>query len=118
MKEDNQEYAQVEKLLGSGRMKVKCFDGKERIAKIRGKFRKRVWVNVGDIILVNMSEDTQDDTKCYIIHVYYYDEVKRLKNLGELPKDLKVNKKESDEKDLNIEFGEEGEQEEEPKPKK
>lgn len=33
-------------------MKVQCFDEKERIAKIRGKFRKRVWVNMGDIILV------------------------------------------------------------------
>ena len=60
-----------------------------------------------------MSEDTQDDTKCYIIHVYYYDEVKRLKAMGELPKDLKVTKKTQDEKGLNIEFGEEGEGEQE-----
>ena len=51
-KEEGQEYAQCLKLLGSGRMKVHCFDGKERMAKIRGKFKKRVWVNLGDVVLV------------------------------------------------------------------
>lgn len=60
-------------------MKVHCFDGKDRLAKIRGKFRKRVWVNIGDVVLINKSEDTTDDTKCYIVHVFYYEETKKLK---------------------------------------
>ena len=33
-------------------MRVHCFDGKERMAKIRGKFKRRVWVNLGDVVLV------------------------------------------------------------------
>lgn len=60
-------------------MKVYCFDKKERIAKIRGKFRRRVWVNVGDILLVSLREFANDDNKCDIFHVYYSDEVKKLK---------------------------------------
>lgn len=89
-REEGQEYAQCLKLLGSGRMRVYCFDGKERLAKIRGKFRRRVWVNLGDVILVQKREFIQEDDKCDVIHVYYSDEVRKLKNMGELPKDLEV----------------------------
>ena len=76
------------KLLGSGRMRVHCFDGKERMAKIRGKFKRRVWVNLGDVVLVQKREFTTDDDNCDVVHVYYSDEVKKLKNFGELPSDL------------------------------
>lgn len=44
-KEDGQEYAQVVRMLGNGRLQAQCFDGKERLAHIRGKLRKKVWVN-------------------------------------------------------------------------
>lgn len=39
------EYAQVTRMLGNGRIEAICFDGKTRLAHIRGKMRKRVWVN-------------------------------------------------------------------------
>lgn len=39
------EYAQVTRMLGNGRLEALCFDGKTRLAHIRGKMRKRVWVN-------------------------------------------------------------------------
>jgi translation initiation factor 1A len=39
-------------MLGSDKMRVRCEDGKERIARIPGKLRKRVWIKVGDIILL------------------------------------------------------------------
>lgn len=51
-KEDGQEYAQVIKMLGNGRLEAKCFDGPLRLAHIRGKLRKKVWINQGDIILL------------------------------------------------------------------
>lgn len=73
---------------------------------------------MGDIMLVQKSEDTQDDLKCYIVHVYYYDEIKRLKQMGELPQDLKVNKKTDEEKGINIEFGDADEDDEEEEKKK
>ena len=59
-KEDGQEYAQVVRMLGNGRLEALCFDGKTRLAIIRGKMRKKVWVNQGDIILLGL-RDFQDD---------------------------------------------------------
>lgn len=42
----------VELMLGSDKLRVQCDDGKERIVRIPGKLRKRVWIRVGDIILL------------------------------------------------------------------
>ena len=41
-KEDGQEYAQVVKMLGNGRLEATCFDGVSRLCHIRGKLRKKV----------------------------------------------------------------------------
>ncbi len=43
-KEDGQEYAQVIRMLGNGRLESQCIDGKKRLCHIRGKMRKKVWV--------------------------------------------------------------------------
>jgi translation initiation factor 1A len=42
----------VEQMLGGDKLKVKCTDGNYRICRIPGKLRKRVWINVGDLVLV------------------------------------------------------------------
>ena len=39
-KEDGQEYAQVIKMLGNGRLESMCFDGVKRLYHIRGKLRR------------------------------------------------------------------------------
>jgi len=44
-KEDGQEYAQVQRMLGNGRCECFCFDGTTRLGHIRGKMRKKVWIN-------------------------------------------------------------------------
>ena len=41
------------KLLGYDRIMVKCQDGHERLCRIRGKLKRRVWIRVGDIVLVS-----------------------------------------------------------------
>ena len=55
-KEDGQEYAQVLKMLGNGRLDAMCFDGTKRLCHIRGKLRKKVWINTGDIILLGLRD--------------------------------------------------------------
>lgn len=45
-KEDEQEYAQVTKMLGNGRLEAMCFDGVKRLCHIRGKLRKKVIIIV------------------------------------------------------------------------
>jgi len=41
------------RMLGFDRIMVKCQDGKERLCRVRGKLKRRVWVRVGDIVLVS-----------------------------------------------------------------
>jgi initiation factor 1A len=55
-KEDGQEYAQVLRMLGNGRLEAQCIDGVKRLCHIRGKMRKKVWVNQGDIVLIGLRE--------------------------------------------------------------
>ena len=90
--EDDQEYAQVVSAKGNGRFELKCCDGgTTRLGIIRGKMRKRVWVNRSDLVLICKWEDMTDDTKCSIIHKYSDDEARRLLKEGELPENFKLN---------------------------
>ncbi|OCK84150.1 nucleic acid-binding protein [Lepidopterella palustris CBS 459.81] len=88
-KEEGQEYAQVLKMLGNGRLEAQCFDGARRLAHIRGKLRKKVWINQGDIILLSL-RDYQDE-KGDVILKYTADEARSLKAYGELPENAKIN---------------------------
>jgi translation initiation factor 1A len=83
------EYAQVIKMLGNGRLEAQCFDGARRLAHIRGKLRKKVWINQGDIILLSL-RDYQDE-KGDVILKYTADEARSLKAYGELPENAKIN---------------------------
>jgi len=88
-KEDGQEYAQVTKMLGNGRLEALCFDGQKRLCHIRGKLRKKVWINQSDIILVGL-RDYQNE-KADVILKYTADEARSLKAYGEIPESAKIN---------------------------
>lgn len=51
--EADQVIGKVIELLGADRLRVKCEDGNERIVRIPGRLKKRIWVRRGDIILVD-----------------------------------------------------------------
>lgn len=107
LREEDQEYAQITKMLGNGRVQASCFDGNVRIAHIRGKLRKKVWMSQGDIILVAL-RDFQDE-QCDVVHKYNADEARQLVSLGELPESAKINQTDTfggdEEDDMNFEFG-------------
>merc|ERR1712000_455545 len=107
-KEDGQEYAQVVKMLGNGRLEAMCFDGSKRLANIRGKMRKKVWINQGDIILLSL-RDFQDNKGDAILK-YTADEARTLKSYGELPEHAKINETDSfgqgEDGEAYFEFGE------------
>jgi len=50
------------KMLGFDRIMTKCQDGHERLCRIRGKMKRRVWIREGDIVLVS-PWDFQTDTR-------------------------------------------------------
>eukprot|EP01028_Stygiella_incarcerata_P004133 TRINITY_DN1871_c0_g1_i2.p1 TRINITY_DN1871_c0_g1~~TRINITY_DN1871_c0_g1_i2.p1 ORF type:complete len:216 (-),score=99.75 TRINITY_DN1871_c0_g1_i2:328-975(-) len=85
-KEEGQEYAAVLTMLGNGRLKALCVDGMERMAHIRGKMRKKVWIGTGDIILVSLREYQED--RCDVIMKYTADEARQLRREGEIPKSM------------------------------
>ena len=57
------------KLLGYDRVLVKCQDGHERLCRIRGKMKRRVWIREGDVVLVS-PWDFQSDKRGDLIWRY------------------------------------------------
>ncbi|KAJ1667889.1 Translation initiation factor 1A [Coemansia sp. RSA 1646] len=105
-KEEGQEYAQVVKMLGNGRLEASCFDGVNRLAQIRGSMRKKIWINQGDIILVSLRE--YQDSKGDVIQKYNPEEARLLKQYGELPENFNLEEGENlnseGENDDGVEF--------------
>jgi len=87
-KDVGEEYGQVRKILGNCRVEVYCFDGKVRLTHVRGKFKKRIWINKDDFVLVGLRE-YQDD-KGDVIHKYTPDEARLLRSWGEITADKAV----------------------------
>ncbi|CAF0827051.1 unnamed protein product [Adineta ricciae] len=89
--EEGQSYAQVTRILGNGHLEAFCFDnagGKKRLCHIRGKLRKKQWINQGDVILVGL-RDYQDD-KADVIMKYHADEARELKRMHEIPDNINI----------------------------
>jgi translation initiation factor 1A len=53
---DGQMYGRILRLLGGCNALVFCNDNRERLCHIRGNMRKKVWLAVGDIVLVSLRE--------------------------------------------------------------
>jgi translation initiation factor 1A len=92
-----QTYARIVKKLGDCRFSLKCFDGMERVGKVRGKLRKRVWMNEGDYVLVSLRNLENEfsgtvvksgafNNKADIFHKYTDDEVRMLKKESDVYK--------------------------------
>ncbi|KYH41425.1 MAG: translation initiation factor eIF-1A [Candidatus Bathyarchaeota archaeon B26-2] len=71
----------VVKMLGFDRFLVKCQDGRERICRIRGKMKRRVWIRVGDVVLVS-PWDFQYDTRGDIFWRYTRGQAELLRKKG------------------------------------
>lgn len=104
-----QRYAQALKMLGDRRIQANVYNPEtkvweEKMIHVRGKFRKRVWINIGDFVLVSTrkfetgagspgsgSDDDEGDGKLPfggdIIHKYEASEVKKLVKMGEFKLD-------------------------------
>lgn len=67
------------KMLGADRIMVKCQDGKERLCRIRGKLKRRVWIREGDIVLVS-PWDFESDTRGDIFYRYRQNQVAVLRS--------------------------------------
>jgi len=71
------------KLLGYDRVLVKCQDGHERLCRIRGKMKRRVWIREGDVVLVS-PWDFQSDKRGDLIWRYTRAQAEWLRKKGYL----------------------------------
>lgn len=83
LKDDDQEYAKVTRMLGDRKVTLFLTDGTEILGLIPGKFRKRVWFKVNDIVLVGRREFQND--RVDIVYKYHEYEAKKLLKLSEIP---------------------------------
>lgn len=73
----------VEQILGHGKLKVRCADGKIRLSRIPGKMKKRIWIREGDVVLIK-PWDFQSDEKADVIWRYTRTEANWLERRGYL----------------------------------
>ena len=70
-------------LLGFDRVLVKCQDGNQRLCRIRGKMKRRVWIREGDVVLVS-PWDFQSDKRGDVIWRYTRSQAEWLRKKGYL----------------------------------
>jgi len=106
-KEDGQNYARVISLLGDSRVKCQSLENNREIfGHIRGTLKKRVWINIGDIVLISIRNF--DNNKCDIIHKYTFEEVNILKNMGQISPNINLQSSSieiSNSTDCDIDYG-------------
>ncbi len=80
--EEGQVLCVVTDIIGGNYVKVFCMDGKERMARIPGKLRRRMWINKKDIVLLGIWEFRDD--RGDVLYRYTRDEKKKLLEQGYL----------------------------------
>lgn len=66
---DSEIFGSVEMMLGGDKLRVKCVDGYTRICRIPGRLRKRVWIRVGDLVLIE-PWTTQSNERADVVFRY------------------------------------------------
>lgn len=46
-------YGIVTKMYGYDRVLVECSDGRQRMCRIRGQLKRKIWIKEGDLVLVS-----------------------------------------------------------------
>jgi translation initiation factor 1A len=80
---DDTQYAKVLERKGGSLLSVRLLSGETVMGVIRGKMRRRVWMNINDIILVGIREF--QDNKVDILHKYPEEHIRQLVEMGEIP---------------------------------
>ena len=101
---EDQEYAQIKQVLGNGRYKMFCFDGKERMGISAGNIRRKTRIILNDIVLTAKWEFQTNDDKCSIVHKYEEDDVQKLIKQDEFPKNINLNGDNSFSDDVQFSF--------------
>lgn len=94
-RQPDQMYARVIKVLGNLNLLVYCNDNKTRMCHIRGSMRKKVWLNVGDLVLISVRDfekDLEQSGKAYekgdVVAKYDPEHMSKLKKMPDINQKL------------------------------
>lgn len=85
--DENTVVCVVEKILGGDHFLARCVDGTRRVTRIPGRYRRRLWIKEGDIVLVapwEMKPESRGD----LIYRYTLDEARKLVEKGVIPSEV------------------------------
>ena len=85
----DQQYAVVREMSGGSRMVALCEDGKNRMVRIPGKLKRRMWCRVNDLILIKPWV-VQSDRKSDLVYRYLPAERNWLYKRNMVPEDLVI----------------------------
>jgi translation initiation factor 1A len=80
-RDDGEMFAIIIQMLGFDRVRVRCEDGNIRIGRIPGRMKKRVWMRVGDTVLI-VPWAFQTDEKADVVYRYRGNELDWLEKRG------------------------------------
>ena len=72
----------IEERHGGNKMKVSCLDGKERVCRVPGRLKRKLWLRPGDVVIVQPWEF--DKLKADVILKYKPSQIEWLKRNGHL----------------------------------
>jgi translation initiation factor 1A len=78
---------QIVQILGGGLLQVRCIDEKVRQVMIPGKYRKRMWCRVGDIIALTPLYGMDPDRKGTLEYRYSNNEALTLHDMDLIPEE-------------------------------
>lgn len=80
-------FGVVLQILGASILLVKCLDGFTRQIRIPGKYRKRLWCRVGDVVIIMPLYGMNPDEKGELVHRFRKNEVRWLLNNNHIPEE-------------------------------
>jgi translation initiation factor 1A len=83
------QFAIVREMSGGSRMKALCEDGNNRMVRIPGKLKRRMWCRVNDLILIKPWV-VQSDRKSDLVYRYLPAERNWLYKRNMVPEDLVI----------------------------
>jgi len=81
-KKDLEMFGLLVQLHGSDQVRVLCEDGLERMCRIPGKMRKKVWLREGDVVIVKLWEIQR--SRADVVWRFFGAQVEQLRRKGYL----------------------------------
>ena len=85
----DEQFAVVKEMSGGSRMVALCEDGKTRMVRIGGRFKRRMWCKLNDLILIK-PWPVQGDSKCDLVYRYLPTERNWVLRRDIIPEELNI----------------------------